>query len=63
MADKNVQNYLVAVFGIFLFFILALVGSTFFGETTWMKIAIPLGIGLVSIIMASWLRRLTKKDK
>ena len=60
MADKNVQNYLVAVMGIFVFFILTMIGSFFFGETIWMKIAIPLGIGLVTISIVSWIRRLTE---
>jgi VIT1/CCC1 family predicted Fe2+/Mn2+ transporter len=60
MADKNVQNYLVAVLGIFVFFILTMVGSFLFGETIWMKIALPVGIGLVTIIVVNWLRRLTK---
>ena len=60
MADKNVQNYLIAVLGIFVFFILTMVGSVLFGETIWMRIAVPIGIGLVTITVANWLRRLTK---
>lgn len=58
MADKNVQNYLVSVLGIFVFFILTMVGSFFFGETVWMRIAIPLGIGVVTIIIVIWFRKL-----
>lgn len=61
MADKNVQNYLVAVSGIFTFFILTMIGSFFFGQTVWMRIVIPLGIGLVTIVMVRWLQRLIKK--
>jgi len=60
MADKNIQNYLIAVLGIFVFFILTMVGSVVFGETVWMRIAVPIGVGLVTLIVVNWLRRLTK---
>ena len=60
MADKNIQNYLIAVLGIFVFFILTMVGSVIFGETVWMRIVVPVGVGLVTITVVNWLRRLTK---
>lgn len=60
MADKNLQNFLFAALGIFVFFIFTLFCSVMYGETTWIRILIPLGIALVTISIASWLRRLTK---
>lgn len=60
MADKNLLSFLVAVLGIFIFIILILVVSAIFGEQTWLKIIITIGIGLILVPILLWLQRLTR---
>lgn len=60
MADKNLQSFLVAVLGIFIFIILILVVSAIFGEQTWLKIIITIGIGLILVPILRWLQQLTR---
>ena len=63
MADKNVQSYLISVAGLFIFFIFALVGPFLFGNTPWVRIAILAGIGLVTLVLVSWLRHLSSRKR
>ena len=60
MADKNLQNYLAGVLGIFAFFILILLGISLFGEAEWLKIVFPIGMFIVAIPIVTWLHRLTR---
>lgn len=62
MADKNLQSFLVAVLGIFVFIILLLVVSAIFGEQTWLKIIVTIGIGLILVPILRWLQRLMRGD-
>ena len=60
MTDKDLQYYLLAVLGIFALLFLTLVGSSYFGESTWMKVVIPVAVVVATLLIVSWARRVIK---